>query len=197
MLDLTGRTKPGPFLPRTVELGGYLGIRRAGRLVAMAGERFRPPGYTEISAVCTDQEWRGHGFASRLTRAVAAAIVARGETPFLHAVATNVNAIRLYKSLGFSYRRDMLFIAAKSPQVTSAPTTPAALATPQIRWRAHAFEPLGFAPGLRLREPDVAALRLRAVATLLRLLPDPAEVAQETVLGRGIFGLWSRRSSAT
>lgn len=116
MLDLTGRTKPGPFLPRTVELGGYLGIRRAGRLVAMAGERFRPPGYTEISAVCTDQEWRGHGFASRLTRAVAAAIVARGETPFLHAVATNVNAIRLYKSLGFSYRRDMLFIAARSPR---------------------------------------------------------------------------------
>jgi ribosomal protein S18 acetylase RimI-like enzyme len=116
MLELTGRAKPGPFLPRTVELGGYLGIRRAGRLVAMAGERFRPPGYTEISAVCTDEAWRGHGFASRLTRAVAAAIVARGETPFLHAVGTNANAIRLYKSLGFSYRRDMLFVAAKPPR---------------------------------------------------------------------------------
>jgi ribosomal protein S18 acetylase RimI-like enzyme len=116
MLELTRRAKPGPFLPGTVELGGYLGIRRAGRLVAMAGERFRPPGYTEISAVCTDEAWRGHGFASRLTRAVAAAIVARGETPFLHAVGTNVNAIRLYKSLGFSHRRDMLFVAARPPR---------------------------------------------------------------------------------
>jgi ribosomal protein S18 acetylase RimI-like enzyme len=116
MLELTGRTKPGPFLPRTVEFGGYLGIRRAGRLVAMAGERMRPPGFAEISAVCTDEAWRGHGFASRLTRAVAAAIMARGETPFLHAVAANANAVRLYKSLGFTHRRDMLFVAVKSPR---------------------------------------------------------------------------------
>ena len=55
MLSLAERTKPGPFLPRTIELGAYLGIRRDGELVAMAGERLRPPGFTEISAVCTDQ----------------------------------------------------------------------------------------------------------------------------------------------
>ena len=116
MLELTERTKPGPFLPGTVELGGYLGIRRAGRLVAMAGERMRPPGFAEISAVCTDEAWRGHGFAARLTRAVAAGIAARGETPFLHAAADNANAIRLYKSLGFVHRRDVRFIAAKSPR---------------------------------------------------------------------------------
>ena len=95
MLELTERTRPGPFLPGTVELGGYLGIRRDGRLVAMAGERMRPPGFAEISAVCTDQGWRGHGFGARLTRAVVAGIVARGETPFLHAAGDNVNAIRL------------------------------------------------------------------------------------------------------
>jgi predicted GNAT family acetyltransferase len=35
------------------------------------------------------------GPASRLTRAVAAGIVARDETPFLHAIATNTTAIRL------------------------------------------------------------------------------------------------------
>jgi ribosomal protein S18 acetylase RimI-like enzyme len=95
MLRLTERTKPGPFLPRTIELGTYLGIRRDGELIAMAGERLRPPGWAEISAVCTDPAWRGHGFASRLTRAVAAGIIARGDTPFLHAIATNVTAIRL------------------------------------------------------------------------------------------------------
>ena len=115
MLELTERTKPGPFLPGTVELGGYLGIRREGRLVAMAGERMRPPGFAEISAVCTDQGWRGHGFGARLTRAVAAGIVARGETPFLHAAGDNVNAIRLYKSLGFTHRRDVSFVATRPP----------------------------------------------------------------------------------
>jgi ribosomal protein S18 acetylase RimI-like enzyme len=109
ILRLVERTKPGPFLPRTIELGAYLGIRRDGELVAMAGERMRPPGWTEISAVCTDPAWRGHGFASRLTRAVAAGIVARGDTPFLHAIATNITAIRLYKELGFTHRRDIQF----------------------------------------------------------------------------------------
>ena len=105
ILDLVARTEPGPFRPRTIELGDYLGIRRDGALVAMAGERLHPPGWTEISAVCTDAAYRGQGLASRLVRAVAAGIVARGERPFLHALATNTNAIRLYESLGFELRR--------------------------------------------------------------------------------------------
>jgi ribosomal protein S18 acetylase RimI-like enzyme len=116
MLALTELTQPGPFEPRTVELGGYLGLRRDGKLVAMAGERLRPPGYAEISAVCTDPAWRGHGFAARLTRAVAAGIAARGETPYLHAAGDNVNAIRLYKTLGFAHRREVNFVAL-SPTV--------------------------------------------------------------------------------
>jgi ribosomal protein S18 acetylase RimI-like enzyme len=109
MLRLTDLTKPGPFLRRTIELGRYLGIRREGKLIAMAGERLRPPGWTEISAVCTDPAWRGHGLASRLTRAVAAGIAVRGETPFLHAIADNTQAIRLYEQLGFTRRRDITF----------------------------------------------------------------------------------------
>jgi predicted GNAT family acetyltransferase len=104
-VDLVNRNEPGPFLPRTIELGSYLGFRRDGRLVAMAGERLRPPGFTEISAVCTDDDWRGHGFASRLIRAVAHGIVARGEVPMLHAAATNETAVRLYERLGFTVRR--------------------------------------------------------------------------------------------
>ena len=116
MLDLARRTKPGPFLPRTVEMGTYLGIRSGGALVAMAGERLHPPGWTEISAVCTDQAWRGRGLASRLVLAVVAGILARGELPFLHAVATNVNAIRLYEELGFRLRRRTVFSVARVPR---------------------------------------------------------------------------------
>jgi ribosomal protein S18 acetylase RimI-like enzyme len=116
MLTLAGRTKPGPFLPRTVELGTYLGIRRDGALVAMAGERLHPPGWTEISGVCTDDAWRGRGFASRLVRALVASIRARGETAFLHAVATNTTAIGLYETLGFRLRSGTVFSAARAPE---------------------------------------------------------------------------------
>jgi predicted GNAT family acetyltransferase len=82
----------------------------------MAGERLRPPGWTEVSAVCTDPAWRGHGFASRLTRAIAAGIIARGDIPFLHAIATNGTAIRLYKDLGFTHRRDIQFLRLRRRQ---------------------------------------------------------------------------------
>jgi ribosomal protein S18 acetylase RimI-like enzyme len=115
MLELTARTKPGPFLPRTGELGTYLGIRREGRLVAMAGERLHPAGWTEISAVCTDEAWRGQGLAARLTRAVGAGIRARGEVPFLHALATNA-AIGLYEELGFRHRLAVLFAVVRVPR---------------------------------------------------------------------------------
>jgi ribosomal protein S18 acetylase RimI-like enzyme len=115
MLDLTRRTKPGPFLQRTVELGTYLGIRRGAELVGMAGERLHPPGWTEISAVCTDPAWRGHGLASQLVLALCDQIRARGETPFLHCLASNVSAIRLYEGLGFHVRRSIGFLAAQVP----------------------------------------------------------------------------------
>ncbi|BBB01840.1 putative acetyltransferase [Actinacidiphila reveromycinica] len=128
MLDLVARTQPGPFLPRTVEMGAYHGIRRAGALVAMAGERLHPPGWTEISAVCTDPDHRGHGLATRLVRHVAAGIGARGDTPFLHAAAANTSAIRLYESIGFTLRRTTFFRqvrvpdqAAPAPDAVSAP----------------------------------------------------------------------------
>ncbi|MEU5090473.1 GNAT family N-acetyltransferase [Streptomyces sp. NPDC021356] len=116
MLDLIARTEPGPFLPRTIELGTYLGIRHHGALVAMAGERLHPPGHTEISAVCTDPAFRGRGLASRLVLAVAHGIRARGETPFLHTGARNTDAIRLYESLGFRLRRRTVFLAARVPE---------------------------------------------------------------------------------
>jgi ribosomal protein S18 acetylase RimI-like enzyme len=120
MLDLVARTRPGPFLPRTIEMGTYLGIRRGGALVALAGERLHPPGWTEISAVCTDPAFRGHGLATRLILAVAHGIRERGETPFLHTGAANTDAIRLYESLGFRLRRTTAFLAARVPEQLTA-----------------------------------------------------------------------------
>jgi ribosomal protein S18 acetylase RimI-like enzyme len=115
MLALVERTRPGPFLPRTVELGTYLGVRRDGVLVAMAGERMRPSGWSEISAVCTDESVRGQGLGTGLVRAVAHEIRQRGETPFLHAAAANTNAVRLYEAMGFALRRRTSFLSALVP----------------------------------------------------------------------------------
>jgi predicted GNAT family acetyltransferase len=103
MLELVELTKPGPFLKRTPELGSYLGIRDAGQLVAMAGERLKPYGYTEISAVCTHPDFRGRGYASSLVSTLIQRITKRREIPFLH-VRTENDAIRVYEKLGFKTR---------------------------------------------------------------------------------------------
>ena len=116
ILDLVERTKPGPFRRRTIELGTYLGIRRGGALVAMAGERLHPPGWTEISAVCTDPAHRGQGLATRLVSAVAAGIADRGDRVLLHALATNTPAIDLYLSRGFRLRRYTEFRSVTTPE---------------------------------------------------------------------------------
>ena len=78
-----------------------MGVKEGGRLIAMAGERMKPQGYTEVSGVCTDPNHRGRGYAGALMRVVANRILARGETPFLHSYAHNTGAIGLYSSLGF------------------------------------------------------------------------------------------------
>jgi ribosomal protein S18 acetylase RimI-like enzyme len=104
MLELTSLTKPGPFGKRTHELGTYLGIRSEGRLVAMAGERLKVPGYTEVSAVCTHPEHLGKGYAGLLMSKIMRGICERGEIPFLHVRGHNTRAIALYERLGFRTR---------------------------------------------------------------------------------------------
>ncbi len=104
MLALATATQPGPFFTRTHELGKFWGVKTNGRLVAMAGERMKLPGYTEVSAVCTDPDHRGKGYAALLSRTVATQILNRGETPMLHAYASNTTAVRLYEALGFELR---------------------------------------------------------------------------------------------
>ena len=107
MLALARLTAPGPFLERTHVMGTFLGIRIDGRLAAMAGERMRFPGYTEISGVCTHPDFRGRGLARRLSAAVRADIEARGDQAFLHAWKSNRSAITLYESLGFELRTEV------------------------------------------------------------------------------------------
>jgi ribosomal protein S18 acetylase RimI-like enzyme len=106
MLALTKLTEPGPFLPRTIELGAYYGIYDSGSLVSMAGERLHLTGFTEVSAVCTHPNFRGRGYGNALMSTVISGILNRGDTPFLH-VKTDNPALALYKKLGFQIRAQL------------------------------------------------------------------------------------------
>lgn len=111
MLQLARLTVPGPFARRTHTLGGFWGVRRNGRLVAMAGERMKLPGYTELSGVCVHPDHRGRGLAAMLSAKVANEVQGRGETVFLHAYADNTRAIKVYERLGFQIRTNVNVVA--------------------------------------------------------------------------------------
>lgn len=119
MLALATLTQPGPFMRHTHRMGRFVGIRIGGRLAAMAGERFRFPGYTEVSGVCTHPDFRGRGLARRLSRQVAVGIAARGDTAFLHAWKSNAAAIRLYESLGFRLRCEVNVAVLEAGRIRS------------------------------------------------------------------------------
>jgi ribosomal protein S18 acetylase RimI-like enzyme len=110
MMDLVAATDPGPFARRTPLLGSYLGIRDGHRLVAMAGERLRVPGYVELSAICVHPEARGKGYAAALTQELMRRAFAQGERPFLHVRPDNGPAVALYHRLGFETRRELVML---------------------------------------------------------------------------------------
>ena len=107
MLALATLTKPGPFSLKALSFGRFWGVKLNGRLIAMAGERMKQPGYTELSGLCTHPEFQGQGLGKLLLHYVAGEIYARGEQPYLHAYATNTKAIALYESIGFRLRHEM------------------------------------------------------------------------------------------
>jgi GNAT superfamily N-acetyltransferase len=100
-LALATLTRPGPFGPRTIELGDYLGVFEGPRLVAMAGERMHAGTLREVSGVCTHPDRQGRGLARKLMLELIRRQLARGETPFLHVMRDNTIAVRLYERMGF------------------------------------------------------------------------------------------------
>lgn len=111
MLALATAARPGPFTLKSQALGRFWGIRDGGRLVAMAGERFRQPGHTEVSGICVHPEWQGRGLGRLLTHFASHQVQDDGDQAYLHAAAANTNAIRLYESLGYRHRIDMTVVA--------------------------------------------------------------------------------------
>jgi ribosomal protein S18 acetylase RimI-like enzyme len=99
--ELAQLTNPGPFGPRTIELGEYFGWFEDGRLAAMAGERMHAGTLREVSGICTHPDFRGRGLARRLSLKLIHRVIKRGETPFLHVMGDNPSARQLYRKMGF------------------------------------------------------------------------------------------------
>lgn len=107
MLELTEMTKPGPFISRTIDFGGYFGIFEGEKLVSMAGKRLSPDPYVEISAVCTHPDFLGKGLSYQVIQRIIDAIKADGKTPFLHVYPDNTPAVKVYNKLGFESRKTL------------------------------------------------------------------------------------------
>ena len=99
-------TNPGPFGPRTPELGEYYGLFDGASLIAMAGERLEAGPLREVSGICTHPASQGRGLAGRLTTKLVRLQLLRGQRPFLHVMAKNAGARALYEKLGFVVYRE-------------------------------------------------------------------------------------------
>jgi len=99
LAEITGLSSE--FQPNSIEIGDYYGIKDGERLVAMAGERLKLDGYTEVAGVCTHPDCRKRGYGRGLSSLVTQRIQERGDIPFLQVFEDNVGAIRIYEKMGF------------------------------------------------------------------------------------------------
>ena|SRR5947209_4699419 len=116
MSQLYAYTRPGRAIaPRIQELGAFIGVRVAGKLVAMGGLRLHVPGYREITTVATHPEHLSRGYATALVSALVLRIYAARECPFLHVRDDNTRAMRIYERLGFETRMQFDYVMCQAP----------------------------------------------------------------------------------
>jgi ribosomal protein S18 acetylase RimI-like enzyme len=112
-IELAALTRPGPFGPKTIEMGEYFGCFEESRLIAMAGERMQAEGLREVSGVCTHPDFQGRGLGRRLVNALVRRQLQRGDAPFLHVMRSNESAHALYQRIGFrDYRECVVRVVA-------------------------------------------------------------------------------------
>ncbi|GIF76936.1 GNAT family N-acetyltransferase [Asanoa siamensis] len=92
------------FDRRMLETGQYVGVRRAGRIVAVAGVHVWSPTYrvSAIGNVTVHPDHRGQGLAQRVTAALCHRLRATTDVITLNVKADNTAAITAYRRIGFT-----------------------------------------------------------------------------------------------
>ena len=105
MSVLYAATRPARTLcPEIQQLGTFLGVHDAGKLVAMGGMRLHLPGYREITTVGTLPGHTGRGYGTAIVHALSARIRSAGERAFLTVRTDNDRTVGIYHRLGFRER---------------------------------------------------------------------------------------------
>ncbi|MEV0713704.1 GNAT family N-acetyltransferase [Asanoa sp. NPDC050611] len=102
---LYAQAYPGNWFDRRMlETGQYVGIRRGGRLVAVAGVHVWSPTYrvSAIGNVTTHPAHRGRGLAQRVTAALCHRLRASTDVIALNVKADNAAAVAAYRRIGFT-----------------------------------------------------------------------------------------------
>jgi len=104
LLELYERSYPENwFDPRMLETGQYFGIREKGVLASVAGIHVYSEKYkvAALGNITTHPEFRGRRFGKLVTAKLCQSLIPRVEHIGLNVKCDNMNAIRLYKNLGF------------------------------------------------------------------------------------------------
>ncbi len=99
------------FQPRMLETGRYLGVRRDGALVCVAGVHVWSPAWrvAALGNVATLPEARGKGLATAACARLCRLLLDDGiDTISLNVRADNAAAIRAYEKLGFAHAADYI-----------------------------------------------------------------------------------------
>jgi predicted GNAT family acetyltransferase len=98
------------WTPLMFEMGPYYGVWRDEQVVAAAGIHFVTPYIAQVGNVFTHPDFRGKGFATATTAAVAYHLQ-QMEIPIISLFVTtdNLPAIRIYEKLGFAKEREIVF----------------------------------------------------------------------------------------
>ena len=104
LVDLFARAHPGNYFePRTLDTGETVGVRFRGRLIATAGVHVFSParGVAAIGNVVTDRQYRRRGLARACVVDLCRSLRERVALIGLNVMAGGMDAIGLYRSLGF------------------------------------------------------------------------------------------------
>lgn len=99
-----GEAYPGNwFEARMLECGQYFGIRREGRLAAVAGVHVYSPSQrvAALGNIATHPRWRGQGLSTAVTAKLCRSLLETTDVVGLNVLTDNEAAIRCYRKLGF------------------------------------------------------------------------------------------------